>query len=320
VSIILTVYKPRQYLEGAIKSILRQSFADFELIITDDANSEWTRQRCLGFGADRRVTYRGNPTRLGPLLNIAAALKQAGGEYVVVLNDDDEFEPGLLQSLIQPLLRFPECVLAFCDHWMVDSFGIPIAGLCSGTAKVARRQNLAEGLLPKPFGLALRGGALIAMGAMFRRNALRPDWFRPEAGGAYDLWLAIQLSAMGGFYYVPAQLMRYRVHRESESARRDPEKVQSEIFIFETLLKQSIPSSDHEFARAQLATYLFVLGRERQYSHNRKGACCAFLRSLQVKPSIKAALGISSTYFPEEILQLAVKVRRRASEFLSQRV
>ena len=49
VSIGLPVYNGAQFLEEAINSILCQSFIDFELIISDNASSDQTRQICESF-------------------------------------------------------------------------------------------------------------------------------------------------------------------------------------------------------------------------------------------------------------------------------
>jgi len=311
VSVVLTVYQPRPYLEKAIESVLGQSSSDLELVVTDDANSDSTRQFCDRYSADRRVRYRSNPTRLGALLNIAAALKEVRGEFVAILNDDDQSEPDLLHALVPPLLRDPGCVLAFGDHSTVDGSGVPVHGFISSTTRLAKQLNLTEGMVPEPFGFALRGGVLMAMGVLFRRCALRQTWFISGAGGAYDLWLAIQLSVVGSLYYVPRPLMRYRVHANSESARVDSEKIQGEIFIFQTLLKWRLSAHDYDYVRNQLAGCLFVLGRERLYAHNRPGARSAFVRSLQVKAGAKSTLGLGSTYLPPKALGFGLRCWRK---------
>jgi glycosyltransferase involved in cell wall biosynthesis len=310
VSVILTVFKQRPYLGQAIQSVLGQSFSDFELIVTDDAACESTRRICEFYSADSRVRYRSNPRTLGPLLNIAAALEKARGEFVSILNDDDQLEPDMLESLVPPLLREPRCVLSLADHWIVDSSGEPVAGLCSSTSRLASRLNLTEGVLPAPFSFALRSGVLIGMGALFRRSALRQEWFGLQAGGAYDVWLGIQLSAAGSLYYVPRRLVRYRVHPDSESARVDPEKVQGEIVILEALLKRLMSPRDRVYVTKQLAASLFTLGRERLYFNNSMGARSAFIRSLRVKAGIKAAIGVGSSYLPRAAVDVGVQFWR----------
>ena len=46
VSIIVPVYKVERYLERCIKSILRQSFSDFELILVDDGSPDCSPEIC----------------------------------------------------------------------------------------------------------------------------------------------------------------------------------------------------------------------------------------------------------------------------------
>jgi len=102
VSVILTAFKHSQYLDAAIRSVLAQTMTDFELVVTDDADSKTTRTSCHRFWQDRRVRYRANSQRLGALMNIASALREVRGEFVTILNDDDQMEPDMLEALLPP--------------------------------------------------------------------------------------------------------------------------------------------------------------------------------------------------------------------------
>lgn len=311
VTIVITVFKRTDYLEEAIKSALGQSFTDVEVIVTDDADSESARAVCAAFGPDPRLRYRSNPTTLGAPMNIAAALREARGMYISVLNDDDMMEPSMVEKLLLPLLRDPKCVLSFADHWMVDGAGEQLTELTSWNSTVRGRTHLPRGFVEEPFDFALRGGVLIVMGALFRRRPLDPSWLVPQVRGAYDYWLAVRLSRTGGsFHYLPERVMRYRVHSASESGRFDPEKNQGEIYIYESLLKEEIEAQHREYVTERLADFLFILGRDRLYSGNRDGARAAFIRSLHTKLRTKAAVGVLSTYLPYSVRQAGVRALR----------
>ena len=175
-SVILTVCERTQYLEAAIRSVLAQTVSDLEVIVTDDADCETTRRICGRFSDDRRLRYRANSARLGALLNIGAALREARGEFATVLNDDDQMEVNMLEALLPPLVKHKNCVLSFGDRWMMNSSGRTLRQLSCATSELRGLQNLTEGFVQAPFSLALRSGILIGMGIMFRREALRQEW------------------------------------------------------------------------------------------------------------------------------------------------
>ena len=64
-SVILTVYKRTEYLAEALRSVLDQSFPDFEIIVADDSGTAAAREIVANCGDLDRVKYLPNPTTLG---------------------------------------------------------------------------------------------------------------------------------------------------------------------------------------------------------------------------------------------------------------
>ena len=245
VSVVMTVFKRTEYLEEAIKSVLNQTFKDFELIITDDANTEAARAISQRFSYDTRVRYRSNPTILGAPLNMAAALKEAQGEFVTLFNDDDLMEPDMLESLLPPLQSDPQCIVSFGDHWAMNCSGEILPELSKKRSHDSGTANLPVGEIKTPFSLTVRAAASFVMGTMFRKSTYCEDWLPVEVAGAYDCWLAMRFSlAEGRFYFTPKCVMRWRIHPNSESARRDSEKAICSVYIFKSLLLLKIPDDE----------------------------------------------------------------------------
>ena len=66
VSVCLPVYNGEQFVAEAIRSVLAQDFADFELIITDNASTDGTADICRQWcRADPRVRYHRAPVNRG---------------------------------------------------------------------------------------------------------------------------------------------------------------------------------------------------------------------------------------------------------------
>src|SRR5262245_52473779 len=94
VSIGLAVYNGGQYLAQAIESILGQSYADFELIISDNASTDETETICRSYVArDERIRYSRNATNIGGARNENLTTTLARGRYFRWAAHDDYLEP-----------------------------------------------------------------------------------------------------------------------------------------------------------------------------------------------------------------------------------
>lgn len=89
ISIILPVYNGEKTIRNAIASILRQSLADFELIIVDDGSSDGSRRVISSFKDERIVVINQDNVGLQKTLN--RGLNLARGEYIARIDADDEW-------------------------------------------------------------------------------------------------------------------------------------------------------------------------------------------------------------------------------------
>lgn len=99
VSIIMPVYNGEQVLPATLHSILSQEYTDFELIVSDDASGDGTKETVMKLG-DERITYYRNDANLGYPANIAQAMRHAKGDLVVLFAQDDLLLPGALARTV----------------------------------------------------------------------------------------------------------------------------------------------------------------------------------------------------------------------------
>jgi len=90
-------------LKRTIKSVLSQSFQDFEQIIVDDASDAETAQVVAAMG-DPRLRYIAHETSRGAAAAYNTGMKNARGQYINFLDDDDEYLPGILEKIRQTFL------------------------------------------------------------------------------------------------------------------------------------------------------------------------------------------------------------------------
>ncbi len=96
VSAIITTFNRAKFLKKAIKSVLGQTYGDFELIILDNSSSDDTEATVRSF-ADKRIRYiKHRPLGIAESRNLG--IGEAQGEFVAFLDDDDEWLPNKLSA------------------------------------------------------------------------------------------------------------------------------------------------------------------------------------------------------------------------------
>lgn len=120
-SVIMTSYNKSDYVARSIKSILSQTFTDFELFIMDDNSNEETLAEIRPFLTDDRVRFyqsdvsgvkeRTEKTRYAALIN--QAIEMAEGEYVTYATDDNTYVPERLEKMVKELDEDPEKAVVY---------------------------------------------------------------------------------------------------------------------------------------------------------------------------------------------------------------
>lgn len=124
VTIGLPVFNGENYLREAIDSVLSQSFADFELIVRDNASSDGTAAICMEAARrDSRVRYIRNDSNIGAGPNFNGLVDFATGEYFKWLAHDDLMAPGFLAACVESLEADRSAVLACPRVRFVDPNG-----------------------------------------------------------------------------------------------------------------------------------------------------------------------------------------------------
>ena len=124
VSIGLAVYNGENYLEQAINSILSQTFRDFELIISDNASTDRTKEICLKYAKqDPRICYHRNAVNIGGANNENLTFKMARGEYFRWAAHDDYCAPTLIEKCLEQLEKDPTVVLCHSKVIAIDGCG-----------------------------------------------------------------------------------------------------------------------------------------------------------------------------------------------------
>lgn len=123
-SILIPAYKVN-YLKECIDSILSQTFANFEIIIVDDA-SPYDIWSVVSQYDDNRIHYYRNEIGFGAynvVGNWNKCLEYASGNYVICMGDDDRLLPCCLEEYYQLISKYPELNVYHAWTQIIDENG-----------------------------------------------------------------------------------------------------------------------------------------------------------------------------------------------------
>ena len=107
-SVAIPAYKSK-YLKEALESCLSQTYADYEVVVVDDASPENLREIVSGFN-DARLHYYRNEKNCGAIDvvdNWNICLAHCNGEYVICMGDDDKLTPNSLSGYAELINKYP---------------------------------------------------------------------------------------------------------------------------------------------------------------------------------------------------------------------
>jgi glycosyltransferase involved in cell wall biosynthesis len=109
VTVLLPTFNRPAGLRRAIESVLGQTRADLELLISDNASAEATREVCEQYlSSDPRVRYFRQSENLGPIGNFNWLLARADAEFTLMLADDDWLDADYLERCLAVIERAPD--------------------------------------------------------------------------------------------------------------------------------------------------------------------------------------------------------------------
>lgn len=127
VSIVLPTYNRAHVLPHAIRSVLAQTYAHWELIVIDDHSPDDTAQVVAGF-TDPRIRYLRNDPNLKLPRTLNRGHSLARGEYLTWTSDDNLYAPDAIEAMAQRLQQ-GDCDLVYADYWLFsreDDAGRPL--------------------------------------------------------------------------------------------------------------------------------------------------------------------------------------------------
>lgn len=122
ISVILPVFNSEDYIEAAVKSILSQSYTNFELIIINDGSTDRSEEKILQF-KDERIRYIRNEKNIGLARSLNKAMGLSAANYIARMDQDDVSLPHRFKKQIEFLLQHPEIAILGTEVDVIDKDG-----------------------------------------------------------------------------------------------------------------------------------------------------------------------------------------------------
>jgi len=121
ITVYIANYNYSKYLERSIKSILNQTFQNFELFIIDDGSTDNSREIIKRYEENEKVyTVFQRNKGLNRTNNVALKLSRA--KYIMRLDADDFLDVHAIEIMVSELEKNPECAIVFPDYYLIDEY------------------------------------------------------------------------------------------------------------------------------------------------------------------------------------------------------
>ena len=128
ISVIMSIFDQDVFLEDAIKSILNQTYNNFELLIIDDCSTDNSLKIINSFN-DTRIKIYQNKKRIGLSKNLNFLINKSRGDYIARMDGDDISLASRLEKQIAFLNKNPQVVLVGCWATIINQHGKEVGKL-----------------------------------------------------------------------------------------------------------------------------------------------------------------------------------------------
>lgn len=316
-TVIIPAYKTEKYLPKTIRSVLNQTFTDFEIIVVDDCSPVAQAPYVPADDSRIRVIRHSENRGVGGARN--TGIRNANGEYVVLLDSDDCWRAEKLEAQAQFLKANPQLDVLFCDfihllddgtpeRWrgglagLLDSWGVPSTSVENG-------RIFTQSLMPY---LIQHTSFMHPSSMVVRKNYFEKcGYFDETYKSIEDLEMWIRLTEHAQVGLVDRVLVE--VLQRPDSLGHDQEKMSRYMVQLYETLPARYPNLSDEVQRSiqkRLATEYHNLGYAEQSKKNRSLARSHYLRSFQLGRKT-ASLSFLKTFLPMGLIRLGRWFSRR---------
>ena len=114
VTVVVPSYNSEKYIEDSLRSVLKQTYDNFEIIVIDDCSTDNTVEIIKSL-KDNRIKLIVNTSNIGAALSRNKAIKNASGKYIAFLDSDDIWLPEKLEKQLK-FMKENNYFFSFTDY------------------------------------------------------------------------------------------------------------------------------------------------------------------------------------------------------------
>ena len=204
----MPAYNAEKFITDSIRSVMNQTYEDWELVVVNDGSTDETRELVLGFAErDARIRLIDNPANLGVAKTRKRGVEQAKYSWIALLDSDDMWAPDKLSKQVDLARSIGAAVLLFTGTTYIDENGRKTSYCLTPPSKVDFKQLLVQNVV-------MCSSVLVHRGLLKFDDAIH-DGMHED----YAMWLSI-LKDEPYAYAVPEPLNIYRISSGSKSSNK----------------------------------------------------------------------------------------------------
>lgn len=137
VSIVTPSYNTAGFISETIRSVLSQTYTNWEMIIVDDCSADNTDEVVRPFLEDQRIRYLKNTTNLGAAASRNRALREAKGRWAAFLDSDDLWAPEKLEKQID-FMKKNGYHFSYTEYSEIDDNGNSLGTRWTGPGRIGK--------------------------------------------------------------------------------------------------------------------------------------------------------------------------------------
>lgn len=232
-SLLIAHYNNHIYFKDCLKSIINQTFSDFEIVILDDfSNQDSYNSICESIKNDSRFSIYRNDENKGVGYTKNKLIELAKGEICGFLDPDDALVPNAVEKSLDMHSKFKDCSSTYSKMMMCNENLNPMY-LFKRTSKIINQDPLFVNI-----------DTSVAHFFSFKKSKIID--FSPYIDytlrAAVDQDLYLKLYEKGNFIYINEPLYNYRLHSEgvSQSSNKNNAKSEFKKVIRNTLERRNV--------------------------------------------------------------------------------
>jgi glycosyltransferase involved in cell wall biosynthesis len=282
VSVVITCYNHRRFIEEAVMSALAQLPPPKEVCVVDDGSQDGSYEALAAFVDRVRLLAHEGRGNKGQSASLNVGIVATDAPFIAFMDSDDYWYPGKLARQVELLARFPEVGVVYTSGHAVDQNGERSYALFPDTFE--ERNDPSRLLVDNYISAGMSS-------VMVRRSCIEDvGLFDTQLRWSkdHDMWL--RLIEHTRFAYIPAPLMAYRRHSTNISLGRGQ---WDEGFRVLDRAARRFPYP-RRAVRARAAVLHYRLAKYDWTSGNRRGAMLGLIRAGTLDPVRSAAVVLES--------------------------